>query len=50
MGPVITNLLSNAVKYSPKVKNVAVSCQQDGSMVKISVNDEGMGVLLTRFR
>lgn len=44
IGSVISNLLSNAVKYSPKGKNIVVSCSKIDDFAQISVSDEGMGI------
>jgi PAS domain S-box-containing protein len=44
VGNVITNLLSNAIKYSPMGKAIEVKCEVIGSMTKVSVSDEGMGI------
>lgn len=42
---VIINLLTNALKYSPKEGEITISIeQQDNSMVKVSVKDNGIGI------
>jgi len=41
---VISNFMNNAVKYSPKGKNIVVSCVASNSTVQVSVTDEGMGI------
>ncbi|MET3499219.1 PAS domain S-box-containing protein [Mucilaginibacter rubeus] len=41
---VISNLISNAVKYSPKGRQIDISCKLNGNMVIVSVKDEGMGI------
>ncbi|RFZ92897.1 PAS domain S-box protein [Mucilaginibacter conchicola] len=41
---VVTNLLSNAVKYSPRGTNIEVSCIVTGSMARVNVRDEGIGI------
>ncbi len=41
---VITNLLSNAIKYSPRGTTIEVSCIVTGTMVKVTVHDEGIGI------
>jgi two-component system CheB/CheR fusion protein len=41
---VIGNIISNAIKYSPKGKNILVSCEKVNEMLQVSVKDEGMGV------
>jgi two-component system CheB/CheR fusion protein len=44
IGQVITNFLSNAIKYSPKGKNIKVSCKEVKGVVVVSVTDEGLGI------
>lgn len=44
IGSVISNLLSNAVKYSPKGKNITITCRAEGDEALVSVQDEGMGI------
>jgi len=44
IGQVITNFLSNAIKYSPKGKQINVSCKENGDMVEVGVTDEGHGI------
>ena len=41
---VVSNLISNAIKYSPKGKNIYVSCKVNDDEVQVSVRDEGMGI------
>ncbi len=41
---VLNNLVSNAIKYSPKGKNIEISCKKSGENVQISVKDEGIGI------
>jgi two-component system CheB/CheR fusion protein len=41
---VISNFLNNAVKYSPKGKNIVVSCIEFNGTVQVSIKDEGMGI------
>lgn len=41
---VINNFLSNAVKYSPKGKNIEISCQEVEGMLHVGVKDEGIGM------
>ncbi|MGH9718942.1 MAG: CHASE2 domain-containing protein [Bryobacteraceae bacterium] len=38
------NLLTNAVKYSPPKTTVTVFSQRDGSTVRVSVQDQGIGM------
>ncbi len=44
---VLINLLSNAIKYSPEDSNVYVSCEQHDDQLKISVQDQGIGIPLS---
>jgi two-component system CheB/CheR fusion protein len=44
IGQVINNLLSNAIKYSPKKRNIEVSCIELPNNVQISIKDEGIGI------
>ncbi|RZK35555.1 MAG: PAS domain-containing sensor histidine kinase, partial [Hymenobacter sp.] len=44
IGTVIANLLSNAVKYSPQGSFIEVSCEVSGSVAKVSIKDQGMGI------
>jgi PAS domain S-box-containing protein len=44
IGSVISNLLSNAVKYSPKGKQITISCTLFNGEALVSVADEGMGI------
>lgn len=44
IGQVINNLISNARKYSSAGKKIQISCYRSGSMVVVSVKDEGIGV------
>ena len=41
---VIGNFISNAVKYSPKGSAITITTQKVGENVRVSVNDEGMGL------
>ncbi|WEZ85598.1 HAMP domain-containing sensor histidine kinase (plasmid) [Rhizobium sp. 32-5/1] len=41
---VFTNLLSNAIKYSPNSQNVIVKGWCEGDMVRVSVQDHGVGI------
>ena len=40
---ILTNFLSNAIKYTPKGK-ITVKVERDGSFVKFSVEDTGIGI------
>jgi PAS domain S-box-containing protein len=44
IGAVISNLISNAIKYSPKGKNIEVTCVAKAGQVVVSVKDQGMGI------
>jgi len=44
IGQVINNFLSNSVKYSPKGKNIEISCKELNGTVQVSVKDEGIGI------
>ncbi len=44
IGQVINNFLSNAVKYSPRGKNIELSCKEVNGWVQVSVKDEGIGI------
>jgi signal transduction histidine kinase len=41
---VISNLLNNAVKYSPKGKNIYVTCELTPTYARINIRDEGPGI------
>ena len=41
---ILINLIDNAVKYSPESAPVRISVRRAGSMVEVSVRDEGCGV------
>jgi PAS domain S-box-containing protein len=41
---VVSNYLSNAIKYSPKGKNIEISCEAKDGHVIVSVKDEGLGI------
>jgi signal transduction histidine kinase len=44
IGSVVSNLISNAVKYSPRGKLIEIDYKINGSMIVVSVKDEGMGI------
>jgi signal transduction histidine kinase len=44
LAQVFSNLISNAIKYSPEGGAVEVSGEQVGSVVRVSVRDEGFGI------
>jgi signal transduction histidine kinase len=44
IGQVINNILRNAVKYSPKDRNIEVSCIESTRSVQVSIRDEGEGI------
>ena len=41
---VFNNLISNAIKYSPDGGNIYVTVYEEGSNLKISIKDEGLGI------
>lgn len=41
---VLVNFISNAVKYSPKHSTIKVAAIKQGTLVKVVVSDEGIGV------
>lgn len=43
---ILHNLISNAVKYSPKEKPISITSSSDGTSIKISVSDQGIGIPL----
>lgn len=46
IGNVINNLVSNAIKYSPKEKEIKITCTVTGGTVEVVVEDQGMGIKL----
>ncbi|RFM31846.1 ATP-binding protein [Chitinophaga silvisoli] len=44
IGQVITNLLSNAIKYSPKGTTIRIGSRKEEEGVRVSVQDEGLGI------
>ncbi len=44
MREVLANVISNASKYSPEGTTVTVRAENDGTEVRISVKDQGMGI------
>jgi signal transduction histidine kinase len=44
LAQVVANLLSNAIKYSPHGGVVRVAGERDGTFVRVSVRDEGLGI------
>jgi PAS domain S-box-containing protein len=45
---VLINLLSNAIKYNRPNGSVALSCEQNGNLVRIFVKDSGFGIAAER--
>jgi PAS domain S-box-containing protein len=43
-GQVLTNLLSNAIKYSPHAKKIIVSSKLEKNLVRVCVQDFGLGI------
>lgn len=41
---VVINLISNAIKYSPQETTVFVRTEKSGSLAKIEIQDQGMGI------
>lgn len=46
IGQVITNYLTNAVRFSPLNTPIEVHLQRNGEQARVSVRDEGVGLLL----
>jgi signal transduction histidine kinase len=44
LAQVVGNLLSNAIKYSPEGGTVEVVAERSNNTVRVSVNDEGIGI------
>ena len=44
MGQVFRNLLVNAVKYTPSGGQIAISAQQEGQEIQVSIRDTGQGI------
>ena len=44
IGNVINNLVSNAIKYSPKDKEIKITCTVIADTVEVAVEDQGMGI------
>ena len=44
LAQVVANLLSNAIKYSPRGGVVHVAGERHGSLVRVSVRDDGVGI------
>jgi PAS domain S-box-containing protein len=43
---VLQNLLDNAIKYSPRQRDITITCRATGDEVIVSVSDTGMGIAL----
>jgi len=44
MERVLDNLISNAIKFSPDEKDIVISLSKTADEIRISVNDEGIGI------
>lgn len=44
MEQVLINVISNAIKYSPAGSEIVITAEQQGTMLKLSVVDEGTGI------
>ncbi len=44
IGQVIINLVSNAIKYAPNNTEIMIRSTSDGSEIKVSVADQGIGI------
>jgi len=44
MEEVLTNLVENAIKYSPEGGRITISGRRDDNRVRVTVNDEGIGI------
>lgn len=45
LGQVLTNLVNNAIKYSPRGGTIIISGEQVANGVRVSVSDEGIGLV-----
>lgn len=43
---VLLNLLDNAIKYSPRLREITITCRVTGEEVIVSIKDTGMGISL----
>ncbi|WP_214888971.1 ATP-binding protein [Exiguobacterium sp. s142] len=41
---VFSNILNNAIKYSPDGGNIAVNVSREGDVIRVAIEDEGIGV------
>jgi len=41
---ILINLLSNAIKFTSEGGNISLACKEDGEVVRLVVQDDGMGI------
>ena len=41
----LSNLMENAVRHGEKVKNIRISCEEDGCDLRLYVEDDGVGII-----
>jgi two-component system sensor histidine kinase KdpD len=44
IGEVLSNLIENAVKYTPPGSHITITAEQDGSSIRLAVEDDGPGI------
>lgn len=50
IGQVINNLISNSIKYSPNANAINISTQLEEDVVKLGVQDFGIGIMTKNFK